>query len=114
MISCRGQPKEAMIKYSWTNMNNIDDRLIEGKKRFQQYCTICHLYSIQGDAHFKNKNYWQNIYEQDLSITLLNLKNGYKGKSGIMPSKGGCYQCDDEELINALVYMFNKVGVLKK
>ena len=112
--ACSEKEQSASINYSWSDMADINDRLNRGKKYFFQHCSVCHIHSIQGDPHFKNKKYWLKVYNQDLSTTLSNIKKGYKGESGVMPINGGCYQCTDEQLLDALMYLFKKTEVLSK
>ncbi len=37
--------------------------------------------------------------------------NGYTGKYGVMPEKGTCMDCTEQDLYDAISYMMDKAGV---
>ena len=88
-------------------INNID-----GKKIFNGSCATCHLYGTGGSTVVNDKKYWQNLIDKKpLNKIYNNVIIGFTGKKGIMPKRGGCIKCSDQDLIDAVNYIFLYNGI---
>jgi cytochrome c5 len=86
---------------------------LEGKadapqKIYQAYCQSCH------DAHPKIPlGAPRAHYSQDWALRLKNkkmlLKHTYEGYQ-LMPARGGCFECSDDQLVQVIEYMIKKDG----
>ncbi len=67
-----------------------------GKKLFESVCTACHGMGIAGAPKFGDKAAWAPRIAEGLDTLYQHAINGYQGKSGIMPPKGGSGASDDD------------------
>jgi cytochrome c5 len=76
-----------------------------GKKIYKEYCASCHAQNpvLELKApHIGNENEWRQWRQRkDL------LQRTIRGV-GAMPARGGCFECSDEQLQQAINYMFAK------
>jgi cytochrome c5 len=52
---------------------------------------------------------WNRRYKKGFDMLIKHTIDGYN--RGVMPKRGGCRNCSEKELENAIVYMLNKSGV---
>lgn len=79
----------------------------EGEQIVQHYCATCHALKplIElGAPKIGNKTDWQLRIKQDLKILLQHTDEGYNA----MPPRGGCFECNDEQLLLAIKAMLPK------
>jgi cytochrome c5 len=75
-----------------------------GKKIYQHFCATCHAKdpSIElGAPKIGVKNDWKLRMKKGLDRLLVVTKNGLNQ----MPPRGGCFECSDDLLKAAIVYM---------
>jgi len=85
-----------------THTFNIDN----GKKVFNQSCITCHLYGTGGATMLRDTDSWEFLLnKKTMEEIYLNVFNGYIGDKGPMPKKGGCMQCSEEDLLDAIEYI---------
>ncbi len=75
-----------------------------GKKLFDSTCQACHGSGIAGAPKFGNNADWAPRIKQGIATLDQHAINGFKGKTGIMPPKGGSTASDDE-VKAAVAYM---------
>ncbi len=81
-----------------------------GKKIYQYYCKTCHAAQpvvnvgapIIGDAKS-----WAPYLSKNIDNLVLQVDQGI----GNMPARGGCFECSDEQLKQAIIYMLPKEHV---
>jgi cytochrome c5 len=56
----------------------------------------CHTAGIAGAPKFGDKLVWAERIKQGPAVLPEHVINGYQGKAGMMPAKGGSSACDDE------------------
>ena len=67
-----------------------------GKKLFGAVCTACHGMGIAGAPKFGDKAAWAPRIAEGLDTLYQHAINGYQGKNGVMPPKGGSGAPDDD------------------
>ena len=90
--------------YPTTFVKQITGDPNAGEKIFKEFCSACHSPNPQIDInapHIGDKNIW-HAYSK-LGIDKL-LDITIKGK-GAMPARGGCFECNDEQLRQSINYI---------
>ncbi len=67
-----------------------------GKKLYESVCTACHGAGIAGAPKFGDKTAWAPRLAEGLDTLYQHAINGYQGKNGVMPAKGGSGAPDDD------------------
>jgi cytochrome c5 len=67
-----------------------------GKKLFEGVCSVCHGAGIAGAPKFGDKAAWAPRLAEGLDTLYSHAINGYQGKNGVMPARGGSAASDDE------------------
>lgn len=70
----------------------------DGKKVFDGACAACHGAGIAGAPKFGDKAAWAPRIAQGAATLYQHALNGYQGKSGVMPPKGGSLNLSDAEV----------------
>ena len=78
-----------------------------GKKTFQTACMACHGTGIAGAPKMGDKAAWKDRVTQDMATLESHALKGYKGKTGMMPPKGGRMDLKDADVKAAVAYMVN-------
>lgn len=90
-----------------TFVNQLTGDPQTGRKIFQEFCATCHakrpIINIEA-PRIGDKKSWQNL--KRLGFDTL-LKVTIKG-AGAMPARGGCFECSDEQLKQAIEYILKK------
>lgn len=81
---------------------------LEGQKEaaekiYQAYCATCHDVHPQipvGAPRVHNMKDWSKRLKNKKNI----LKHTYEGYQ-LMPARGGCFECSDEQLVQVIEYM---------
>ena len=109
LLSCNNnQKKEVSLDFIDTYKANT----INGKKIFYKSCVTCHLYGTAGATTLYNKKEWEHIFKnKDREKVFLNVYNGFSGTKGIMPKMGGCYNCSELDLFDAIEYILSINGL---
>lgn len=80
-----------------------------GELVYKDYCKTCHRRSTQGAPMPGDRIEWQLRVRQGMEKLMQHTINGYKQL--LMPPRGGCRTCSDEELWAAVDYMLKKSHV---
>lgn len=75
-----------------------------GKTLFETTCKTCHGPGIAGAPKFGDKAAWAARIKQGPAVLYEHAINGFQGKTGVMPPKGGS-SASDEEVKAAVNYM---------
>ena len=67
-----------------------------GKKLYEGVCQACHAAGVAGAPKFGDKVAWAERLKQGPDVLHAHAINGYQGKAGVMPAKGGSAASDDE------------------
>lgn len=85
-----------------------------GKAVYNKVCLACHMTGVAGAPALKDKARWEGIAKKDMNTLHLNAINGFTGKYGVMPPKGTCTDCTDQDLYDAVAYMLKTAEVAAK
>jgi|SRR5690348_14134341 len=83
---------------------------MSGQQVFAQVCKTCHETGIAGAPKIGDKSLWAPRIAQGEKTLVQHAIDGYQGKSGVMPPKGGNPSLTDDEVHRAVVYMADQAG----
>jgi cytochrome c5 len=78
---------------------------LPGNQVFQQACSACHGAGIAGAPKFSDKAAWSPRIAQGLPTLYKHALEGFQGKAGFMPAKGGRADFSDKSVTNGVDYM---------
>lgn len=79
----------------------------EGEQIFNHFCVNCHALKPLiplGAPKIGIESDWQTRISQGLNLLLQHTDEGLNA----MPARGGCFECTDEQLTQAIIYMLPK------
>ena len=79
-----------------------------GKQVYDYACKTCHDRTTQGAPLPDDEIEWGLRARKGMKVLMQHVKEGYKG---LMPEKGGCRNCSDDELRAGIMYMLDTSGV---
>lgn len=88
-------------------MEKIKSAPNKGKQIYQNMCANCHATTPMikvGAPRFRMLNDWKARQKKGIAQLVKNLQDNL----GIMPARGGCFECSDEDLAKAIHYMLPK------
>lgn len=81
-----------------------------GEEVFNSLCTACHLAGVAGAPKMGDAGAWGPRIAQGADTLFKHAMEGFTGKTGTMPAKGGNSALSDLEIQRAVVFMANKSG----
>jgi cytochrome c5 len=78
---------------------------LPGETVYNQACVACHGAGIAGAPKFGDKAAWAPRIEQGADTLNTHALQGFQGKAGYMPPKGGRTDLSDQSVINAVEYI---------
>lgn len=78
---------------------------LSGADVFAQACTACHGAGIAGAPKYGDKSDWGLRIAQGMPTLYQHALQGFQGKAGVMPAKGGRIDLSDTSIINGVDYM---------
>ena len=81
---------------------------LSGPQVFNQACNACHGAGIGGAPKFGDKAAWAPRIAQGMDTLHKHALQGFQGKAGVMPPKGGWVNLSDGEITAAVDYMVSK------
>jgi cytochrome c5 len=76
-----------------------------GKTVYDKTCMVCHAAGVAGAPKFGDKALWAPRIAQGIDKLYENSIKGFKGKTGVMPPKGGNMSLSDADMKAAVDYM---------
>jgi len=73
-----------------------------GEAVYNSYCTACHANGVAGAPLFGNEEAWEPRIAKGMDALYTST---YEGLNGVMPVRGTCMDCSDEELRATVDYM---------
>lgn len=86
---------------------NIDN----GAVVYNKVCIACHMTGVAGAPALNNKKRWTEIAKKGMKQLHHDAINGFTGNYGVMPPRGTCTGCSDQDLYDAVAFMLQKAGV---
>lgn len=81
---------------------------LTGDQAFGQVCTACHTAGIAGAPKVGDKAAWAPRIAQGVATLHKHALEGFQGKAGYMPPKGGRADLSDQSIMNAVEYMVSQ------
>lgn len=78
---------------------------LPGETVYNQACVACHGAGIAGAPKFGDKAAWAPRIAQGLDTLHTHAVQGFQGKAGYMPPKGGRTDLSDQSVMNAVDYI---------
>jgi cytochrome c5 len=85
-----------------------DPKLAAGKTVYDTNCAGCHDGGVMGAPKTGDKAGWADRIGQGTDVMAKKSIDGFQGKVGMMPAKGGNTALTDEDVTNAVSYMVEK------
>ncbi len=86
-----------------------EQKIEEGKKIYESNCAGCHDSGVAGAPKPGDKEAWLERLAPGLVVVKKRSIEGYEGKTGVMPPKGGNSTLTDDEVKNAVDFMMVKL-----
>lgn len=83
---------------------------LNGEQVYAQVCKTCHDAGLAGAHKFGDKAAWAKVIAQGEKLTYEHAINGFQGKAGVMPAKGGNPDLTEAEVQAAVVHIVNASG----
>ena len=80
----------------------------DGKSTYETVCAVCHGAGIAGAPKVGDKAAWAPRIAQGLATLDKHAIEGFQGKSGVMPAKGGRLDLSDELVKAAVAHMVSQ------
>ncbi|UBM61769.1 c-type cytochrome [Candidatus Sulfidibacterium hydrothermale] len=109
----KGEKSTAAVKKAKTEKTYVAN-LENGKKVYNKVCIACHMTGVAGAPALKDKARWTEIAAKGLKQLHHDAISGFTGKYGVMPARGSCTDCSDQDLYDAVAYMLKTAGVTAK
>ncbi len=77
----------------------------DGKATYDTACAACHGQGVAGAPKVGDAAAWTERVAQGMDVMVDHAINGYQGKAGFMPAKGGFANLSDDEVKEAVEYM---------
>jgi cytochrome c5 len=84
-----------------------EQKLAVGKSIYETNCGGCHNSDVAGAPTPGDKSDWKDRIPMGVTILSKKAIEGYEGKRGVMPPKGGNDVLTDEEVTLAVKYMIS-------
>ncbi|MFO1395080.1 MAG: c-type cytochrome [Steroidobacteraceae bacterium] len=78
---------------------------LPGEQVYTQTCSLCHGAGVAGAPKFGDKAAWAPRIAQGMDTLYKHAIQGFQGKNGVMPAKGGRTDYSDKSIDNAVDYM---------
>ncbi len=85
-----------------------DPKLAAGKTVYDGNCAGCHEAGMMGAPKPGDKAAWSARIAQGLDVMTKKSLEGFQGKAGMMPAKGGNASLTNEQVTSAVAFMTDK------
>ena len=97
-------------KTASVDVSKMKANLENGKKVYSKACIACHFTGVSGAPALKadkyNKEDWQKRADKGMATLLEHSIKGFN--NNLMPPKGTCMDCSEQDLFDAISYMYNE------
>ncbi len=102
-VAVAGQDNSALMPEAAAPVAAAED--LPGETVFNQACVACHGAGIAGAPKFGDKAAWAPRIAQGADTLHKHALQGFQGKNGYMPPKGGRTDLSDQSVMNAVDYI---------
>lgn len=85
--------------------------LANGEAVYDRSCIACHLNGVAGAAALSDTPRWEENAAKGMAELTKSAMAGYTGNYGVMPEKGTCMDCTEQDMYDAISYMMDQAGV---
>ncbi|NOX84876.1 MAG: c-type cytochrome [Chlorobi bacterium] len=112
LSSCSGGSgaKSSKTETSENANKQLTVNIENGEAVYKKVCIACHMTGVAGAPALNNKERWSVIAKKGMKKLHHDAINGYTGDYGVMPPKGTCMDCSDQDLYDAIGYMLKEAG----
>ena len=124
MISCGGEKKADDAKEEKTEVTEetsaeatpeIQVDLVKGEETYNLYCHVCHKEGIAGSPKLGDKELWAPRAEKGMATLIQHVNDGFSSSpESVMPPKGTCMTCEEDDFRNAITFMLKQAGLEAK
>ncbi len=82
---------------------------VSGEATYNAACAACHAQGVAGAPKFADGGAWNERVARGKDTLYANAVNGYQGKAGYMPPKGGNASLSDDQVKAAVDYMVDNI-----
>ena len=107
LASCGEKTPPVNIFDSDEYKNLTRKEIIVGESIWATACFRCHRYGTNGAAVLEDKAYWHQTATKGLDELYKSVWEGKKGENGVMPPKGFCNLCSEDEIKKSVLYIFH-------
>ncbi len=87
---------------------STDFDLALGKEIYNTACVACHAMGVAGSPKFGDKDAWAPRIAKGMDTLFTHALQGFQGKTGVMPPKGGRMDLPDDRVKAAVAYMVSQ------
>ena len=95
------------------DVSTMTANLENGKKIYSKACIACHFTGVSGAPALKADKYkveeWQSRADKGMAELFKNSIAGFN--NNLMPPKGTCMDCSDQDMFDAISYMYVEAKV---
>ena len=120
LISCGGEKKTDTTKdvaKEEVKAEEVADAGIDlaaGEETYNKFCHVCHKDGIAGAPKLGDKALWGPRAEKGMATLIKHVTEGYTGETGVMPLKGTCMDCSEEDFRNSITFMLKQAELAAK
>ena len=81
---------------------------LSGADVYNQVCAVCHAAAVAGAPKTGDKAAWGPRIAQGMEMLNKHAIEGFQGKAGYMPPKGGRTDLSDQSVVNAVEYLVSQ------
>jgi len=96
-----------MVLFVSYEANSAAPAVLTGEQVYTTTCSACHGAGVAGAPKFADKAAWAPRLLQGAAVLHKHALEGFQGKSGVMPAKGGRIDLADQSIVNGVDYMVN-------
>ena len=109
MISYNGCTKKEVVNiYESEEYNTLTKKdFNNGEAIWAVACFRCHMYGTNGAVLLDEKEYWDATASKGIDELFESVWEGKQGEYGVMPAKGFCNLCSEDEIRKSVFYIFH-------
>ena len=104
---CDKKPADENIYESKEYKSITKKDLLTGEAIWATSCFRCHRHGLNGAVVYEDKEYWDKSADKGIETLFKSVWDGYKGEHGVMPAKGFCNLCEEDEIRKSVIYTFH-------
>ena len=81
----------------------------DAKEKYETLCSACHGFGVAGAPRLGIKDDWTPRLSGGREVLYRNAIDGFTGKTGIMPPKGGFTELSEEQVREIVDYMVESI-----